>query len=134
MSLKVTFPKFFLLLLFLLFLNIVVVSLGNDAKSTLTVVNKTNHYLHVIVDNEPYLYVSPEKSITHTTEAKPTLMVNVFYSPGQGITGSAVDTIEVYYREASTSCSCNEEGTDECVYNPAAGGSARWEVTPEDLN
>ena len=134
MSLKVTFLKFLMVLIFLLLLNIVVISVGDDAKSNLTVVNKTEHYLHVVVDGAPYLYVSPDKSIRHTTKAKPTMFVEVFYSPGQGMSGSARDTIDVYYRSASTDCVCNDNQSDECVYNPAEGGSARWEVTPQDLH
>jgi len=134
MSFKVTFQKFLIVLFFLLLLNIVVISVGDDAKSSLTVVNKTEHYLHVVVDEAPYLYVSPNKSITHTTEAKPTMVVDVFYSPGQEISGSARDTIDVYYRSASSDCICNEGQQDECVYNPAIGGSERWEVTPEVLH
>jgi hypothetical protein len=134
MCLRVTLPKFLIVLFCLLLVNIAVISVGDDAKSYLTVVNKTTHYLHVIVDEKPYLYVSPDKSITHTTEAKPSMLVKVFYSPGQGISGSAIQTIDVYYRSASTDCICNEEQQhDECVYNPPAGGSERWEVTPEDL-
>ena len=134
MSLKVSFPKFLMLLLFLLLLNIVVISVGDDTKSSLTVVNKTEYYLHVIVDETPYLYVSPNKSITHTTGVKQSMIVDVLYSPGQAISGSARDTIDVYYQPASSDCFCNDDQHTECVYNPAVGGSTRWEVKPEDLH
>ncbi len=133
MSLKVNFPKFLMLLFFLLLFNIAVISLGDNAQSRVTVVNRTTHYLHVFVDDEPYLYLSPNKSITHTADAKPTMLVNVIYSPGQGVTGSATKTINLYYESASSDCVCDEEGHDECVYSPQVGGSEKWEVKAEDL-
>ena len=133
MSFKLTFPKFIFVVIFFLILNIITISLG-DSESSLTVVNKTEHYLHIYIDGENYLYVSPERSATHAMKAKPSVEVVVLYSPGQGITGSVTKTIDVPYTDASSSCSCDEEtGHSSCSYDPPSGGSKRWEVYPEDL-
>ena len=134
MSIKNIFPKILLLLIFFLILNIVTISLG-DGKSSLTVVNKTEHFLHIIIENEPYLYISPEQSATHSTEAKSTMTISAFYSPGQAITGALLDTVDVPYTAASTGCTCSEDDNSfgDCTYNPPVGGAARREIKAGEL-
>ena len=108
-------------------------SIGSE-ESSLTVANHTQHYLHIFIEGEAFPYVAPEHSVSHLSEPKPSVLVTVLYAPGQGISGSAVDTVEVPYRGATEACSC--EGDDQwgdCVYTPASGGSTRLEIWPEDL-
>ena len=76
MLIKKTLPKFFLMLIILLLLNIVSVLLG-DSKSSLTVINKTSHYLHIRVQGKMYPYVAPGWSITHETGIIPSLCSEV---------------------------------------------------------
>ena len=133
MSPRIAIGRYCGLLLLLLLVNIVTVSLA-DENSNLTVVNKTTRYIHVIVDGEPYLYVAPERAVIHQAPATATMLVTAFYSPGQGLTGSLIDTIDVPYRAAREGCACDEGDWGECYYTPAAGGAVRLEVRPEDLN
>jgi hypothetical protein len=50
------------------------------------------------------------------------------------VSGSATDTLDVPYRGARQGCTCEEDGTyGDCTFTPASGGSALWEVLPEDL-
>ena len=122
-----------LLLLLLLLVNIVTVADGAD-ESRLTVANLTEHYVHIFIEGETYLYVAPQRSVAYTTSAKPTMLVEIVYAPGQGVRGSAVDTVAVPYRSSQSGCSCEEgDSWGDCIYEPPSGGTARIEVRPEDM-
>ena len=117
----------------LLVINVVTIAVGSE-DSSLTVANKTEHYLHIIIDNTQFLYVAPDRAVTYTTNAKVSMLVEYFYAPGQGLSGSSIDTVEVPYRSAQEGCSCSDGQTwGDCVYNPPTGGTARLEIFPEDL-
>ena len=126
------FLRIIYILIFLLFINVVTIMLGDD-ESKLTVVNSTAFYLHLFVDGTEYLYVAPTQSITHATDPKPDMIVTALYAPGQGLKGSITDTVDVPYQSAFSGCSC-EEGQSDCSYTPPAGGSTRWEVTPDMID
>jgi hypothetical protein len=127
----------------LILLNIVTTSLG-DESSRLTVINRTGAYLHVYIEGVMYAYVAPERSVTHSASARETFYVEAFYSPGQNISYEVIDsTFTLPYTPASTyttgdNCSCEDPNSsvscseDEgVVTNPAQGGSASWEITPD---
>lgn len=119
--------------MFLLLFNIITVSFS-DEETRLTVVNKTSYYLHVIIDGISFLYVEPERSVTKSSEPKPSMEVVAFYSPGQGISGSIAENINVPYNDADYGCNCTtESGYEGCSYSPPTGGSTRFEVTPQML-
>lgn len=136
-------PKFFLLLVMLLLLNIVSVLLG-DSKSSLTVINKTTHYLHIRVQGKMYPYVAPNWSVTHETGIVSSMDVRVIYSPGEGLEEAVFDTtIAIPYTPSQTSgtssgCDCADDTYDCKTVNtsttPAQGGSAAFEVTQTYLN
>jgi hypothetical protein len=133
MAARISMRGTFLLLLSLLVVNVISVTLAGD-ESTVTVSNRTEHYLHVFVDTEQFLYVAPDRSVTYTTPAKPSVLVTVLYAPGQGVQGSVVDTVAVPYSSAHEACNCSEDDVwGDCVVTPAAGGAARIEIWPEDL-
>lgn len=129
----------------LLLLNIVKVSLS-DEKSRLTILNKTDSYLHIAIEGNLYPYTPSGQDVTHETEPKSELYVQVFYSPGQGKTNTVIDsTFEISYTPGSTQtygdyCSCEDPNSSSAcseageVTVPPQGGSARWEVTDEDFN
>ena len=115
---------------FLLFLNIITVLIG-DEKSSLTVVNGTEYYIHFFVEGTEYLYVKPGRSFTHESDPKPDMIVTALYSPGQEIQGSVTDTVSIPYRGSSSGCTCEQDGGSDCAYTPPSGGSTSWEVTPD---
>lgn len=129
---KIVFSKVFILSQLLLIFNVITLSIG-DEESTVTVVNKTSYYLHIIIDGTPFLYVQPDKSITKSSEPVSTMLVNAFYSPGQGIKGSVTLSTDIPYRGALHGCNCTE-GYPECSYTPPVGGSAKLEITPNMLS
>ena len=132
-----------LLVVALILLNIVTTSLG-DESSRLTVVNRTGAYLHVYIEGVVYAYVAPDRSVTHSASARETFHVEAFYSPGQNISDEIIDsTFSLPYTPSKTyatgdNCSCEDPNSsvscseDEgVVTNPAQGGSASWEITPD---
>lgn len=115
---------------FLLLAFAVGVSTGGDV-GRLTVVNDTEHFVHVIVDGSPFLYVPPGAGAIFEKEGYSRVVAKVFYSPGQGISGSAERTFTVSpYEPYSTGC---EWSTMECTTTPASGGPFSWEVTADTL-
>ena len=69
------------------------VSLG-DQLSSLTVLNQTSGYIHAIIESQPFLYIAPNESVKFETESRRDIRVNVqvFYSPGQDISGQATNS------------------------------------------
>ena len=119
-------------LMILLFLIAISISYG-DEEARLTVVNKTEHYLNVIIDGSPFLYVSPERGVTHKSSAKPTFSVTVFFSPGQGVSGKIDTTLSVPYTSGDFGCSYGNQSGCDCSTTPADAGAAMWEVTDSML-
>jgi hypothetical protein len=113
---------------------VLTISYGSDL-ATLTVVNRTENFVHVIVDGQPFLYVPPGMGVTHESEGPRVVDVYVFYSPGQGIHGSDRTTISVApFRQERTSCGwLNGEDLFNCSTTPASGGPRSWEVTADSL-
>jgi hypothetical protein len=143
MYLKEIIPKFSLFALFLILLNIITILLG-DSKSRLTVINRTNHYIHIKVQNTIYPYVAPDWDITHESKIVATMRVKIFYSPGQGMENSVIDTIiglpytPAYTSVSSQGCDCQDDQYD-CekiteTEHEAEGGSSILEVTQADFD
>jgi hypothetical protein len=130
-----SFPlKFYLLVGFLFFMIPLSVSYG-DSQGRVTVLNKTDHFLHVYIDGEPHLYVEPRHRVSKEG-AKTTFDVTVFYAPGQGVSG-VIDTIlEVSYSPPPTTGSgCWDKSGDrnagcQCseTTGPADYGASKLEV------
>ncbi len=57
------------------------VTVGGDV-GRLTVVNKTSHYVNVIVDGDPFLYISPGGGAIFEKEGYSIVTAKVFYSTG----------------------------------------------------
>ena len=133
MSTRLNLRVLIVLLAVLPLVNALTVALGAE-KASVTVVNRTGRFIHVFVDGEQFLYVPSDRSIIHTGEPKSTVLVEAFYSPGQDVAGSLTDTVSVPYRAAREACTCAEGQTwGDCIYTPPAGGSARLEIFPEDM-
>jgi hypothetical protein len=124
--------KIITVLIVLLAVNIVTTTLGGD-KSKLTVFNRTDYYLHFIIDGTEYLFVPPERSITHEMDAKPSVVVKAFYAPGQGVKGMVSDTVGIPFQSALTGCSCEDNSLGECSYTPPTGGSGTYDITTENI-
>jgi hypothetical protein len=106
------------------------VGTGSDV-GRLTVVNDTEHYVHAIVDGSPFLYVPPGGGAIFEKEGYTRVVAKVFYSPGQGISGSAERTFTVApYDPGSSGCAWT---TLECTSTPSSGGPLLWEVTADTL-
>ena len=134
--LKFIFSRYKFLALLLILLAPLTISYS-DETVTLTVNNQTDHYLHVIIDNDPYLYIKPGHNLVYESDKYVELDIKAFYSPGQGISGS-VDTVIAIkpYTASSTGCEDNSSsgGGCECSTTPASGGSKSWSVSETDLH
>jgi len=122
-----------------------VVSIENS-EVTVTIHNRTRHYLHVLINNQPYLYVAPGGSAL-TETGLTTVFVEVFYSPGQGISGGATKeltsvTTTTYSSNRSRDCSTSgsNSGSNDCSdysSTSVATGYTRspmsWDVSPQEL-
>ncbi len=131
-TIKAILPGVPILLLFTVMIIPVTISFGGDTVE-LTVKNSTPRFLHAIIDGEPYLYIRPGLGVIHEAEGYVTLHVQVFYAPGQGISGSVERDITLSpYKPESTGCSdkSSSGGGCECTTNPATGGPETWEITP----
>ena len=115
---------------FLLLALIVNVTVGGDV-GRLTVINATEHYVHVIVDGDPFLYVSPGAGAIFEKEGYSTVGASGCYSPGPGVSGSA-QRVGVISPSEPTSTGC-DWSTRECTTSPQTGGARSWEVTADTL-
>jgi hypothetical protein len=105
------------------------ISVG-DEKARLTIINLTDHYLHAIVDGHPHLYISPGSSATHEADGASEFFVNVFYAPGQNMSGSREETVFVApYNPGGWGCNSNLQ----CTNTAPMGGHRSWEVAPDSL-
>jgi hypothetical protein len=120
------------ILLFVLILVPMAISSSNN-KSSLTVVNRTDLYLHLIVDGHSYLYLAPDREFNYESEPKGEYYVRAFYSPGQRSNAVISRTIAVPYYSGSTGCGYSSQGGITCSATPEHGGSALWEVTPDTM-
>lgn len=90
------------------------VSIGSDGVSV-RLVNQTRYYLHIIIDNQPFLYIAPGGSASHQSSDL-SAGVKVFYSPGQGVSGSMDRVVSSPMVEKSTAdCKSDCNKTNSCV-------------------
>jgi hypothetical protein len=108
------------------------ITFSGEDSSSLTVINRTPLFLHVIIDGKPYLYISPERGVTHESDAKPAFSVTVFYSPGQATTGRINRVIQVPYSSGDWGCTYGSRGCDCTTTGPEAG-SAIWEINIDTM-
>jgi hypothetical protein len=123
-GLKAIFSKWHFLIILIIFICPLTISSGDDSVS-LTVKNSTSHFLHAIIEGKSFLFISPSKSVVYTREGSATLQVQIFYSPGQGVTGNWTGDINVSpYQTQTTGCESDQSsnGGCECSTNPATGG------------
>jgi hypothetical protein len=102
------------------------VSFG-DEDASMTVVNETTHYIHVIMNNA-FLYIAPNRSARFVTDGPASVLVEVFYSPGQGISGRAADSFLIGRSTRESTCRSNS-----CETVNVPEGPVSWEVTPDML-
>jgi hypothetical protein len=104
-----------------------------DVLSTLTVVNGTAHYIHAMINSQPFLYIAPNESVKFETESRGNIGVNVqvFYSPGQDISGDATNSFTLGGSRIDESGCGGDSGCGPISPPPVLHES--WKVTPEDL-
>lgn len=129
---KRRFPIRYTTLALIITLLSMAISFSEEDKSQLTVINRTKLFLHVIIDGTPYLYISPERGVTHEAEAKPTFSVTVLYSPGQSTTGRISRTVRVPYSSGDWGCTYGSSGCD-CTSTGPEAGSAIWEINADTM-
>jgi len=105
----------------------------SDDTGHLFIVNETAHYLHLIVEGQPYLYVAPGREIVHEFEPQSQLFARVFYSPGQNMTGDITRTLEVPYAPSETGCAYSSSGGWDCSTTPSRSGDFPWKITPDTM-
>lgn len=126
----------------LLFTSTYVVSYDDGAVSV-TISNRTRHFLHVSINNLTFAYVAPGGN-AYTEITVSTAFVEVFYSPGQGIHGRAVKeltstTTHTYDRDYDSGCNENQSGGGCDTYQSTSveTGVTRspvsWAVTADEL-
>lgn len=127
---KISFP-----LVFLMIMIPITISYGLD-NASLRVTNSTDNFIHVLIDGNPYLYISPNGSITYNAEGKTSFHVQAYYSPGQGVSGSADSTLSIEINPPKTGCSETSDsrgGGCECTTEPGSLSDAEWDITELDL-
>lgn len=127
---KISFP-----LVFLMIIIPITISYGLDSAS-LRVINSTDYFLHVIIDGNPYLYISPQGSVSYNAEGKTSFHVQAYYSPGQEISGTADSTLDITINPPKTGCrdtSDSRGGGCECTTTPGSISDAEWDITDQDL-
>jgi hypothetical protein len=113
-----------------------------DGGVTVTISNGTSHYLHVLIDNQSYVYVAPGAS-AQTETGRFTVYVEAYYSPGQGVSGRAVRELSsvstsTHTDSQSNTCSNNSSGGCQSDMSTSVeSGYSRspmsWRVTPADF-
>jgi hypothetical protein len=110
--------------------------------ATFTLVNKTPYFLHAVINNKPSVYIPPGCVVNYDANGLGNVIVEVRYSPGQAVNGSALRTFEIIYHTTGSSSqdiasACNEQGnacqsTTESSVTTSAD-PVKWVVTESDL-
>jgi len=113
-----------------------------DDEVTVTITNRTSRYLHVLINNAAFLYVAPGgHALTETPFS--TAYVEVFYSPGQGVSGRGFrELTSVTHYTSSGGRTCSSSNNDGgCQYEDAISAESShtrspmsWSVTPSDIS
>lgn len=123
-----------------------VISFDENSVS-ITIVNRTRYYLHILIDKDPHLYVAPGGSV-HSETRMQSAFVEVLYSPGQGISGraekeltSTTTTSTNYSSDRGHTCASSSSG-NSCQSMTSSEGSVSysytrspmtWTVVPADF-
>lgn len=112
-----------------------------EMEGNFTLVNVTQHYLHVLINNKSYSYIAPGRTIVHEVSASTQINVEVSYSPGQGIRGNVSRSFQILLQTTSgqsTDCSSSRSTQSRSCNSSINSGSvvlpARWDVTPADFS
>ena len=119
---------------------------SSDVTYTFTLVNRTPSCLHTVIKNRSHAYLPPGGTVDAEIRAYALAVVDVRYSPGQGVHGAASRVFESECHTTSTSTS--ETSTDCNQSSPDCGESAStetsttnttctpviWTVVPADLD
>ena len=104
-----------------------------DEEVSFSVVNETRHYLHVLMNDTPFLYVPAKGSVVYRSDGPTHVLVKVFYSPGQGVSGTATKSVNLSVVGKGTSCHEDSRGGCHCASEPVYGQSLVWHVIPDSL-
>jgi hypothetical protein len=114
-----------------------------DGEVPVTISNGTRHYLHMLINNQPYLYVAPGGSASLGVMWS-TVHVEVLYSPGQGISGRAVrdlTSVTTTTYSGGESRSCHNNSKNDCSVNHSDTRTSQttrspmsWRVVPQELS
>jgi hypothetical protein len=111
------------------------IAIGEDTAS-LTVTNLTSHVVTIVVADKTYPAVASGARVTYASRDSATVGVDVSYTPGQGVTGSArCSFLFAHYQPAT---GYGSSSYIACYYNggitsPAIGGPVLWNVTADTL-
>jgi len=119
---------------------------SGDVTFTFTLVNRTTHFLHAVINSQSHAYIPPGSSIATQISAYGTAVAEVRYSPGQGLRGEANRVFESQCHTTSTSTAstntdCNQSSPD-CGETTSTGSSSStttclpitWLVVAADLD
>ena len=92
------------------------VSYGSSGVS-FTLVNRTQAFLHAVINNETIVYIPPGVAITRETSSAYDVAAEVTYSPGQGKTGKAFRTFQAVVHVTQTGTHSDRQASD-CSGSP----------------
>ena len=118
------------------------VSYSEDILVPVTVTNRTPHYLHLMLNDKSFTYVSPGTIVQMEVKTS-AVTIQAVYAPGQGKSGAFTashPTSRIEHTPESTSYSCSEsENSSSCkeTTRPATTTTiplpVHVEIFPEDL-
>jgi hypothetical protein len=103
-----------------------------DETANLTVKNLTSHVVTIVVADKTYSAVAPGAAVTYASSDSATVVVDVSYAPGQGVSGSAQRSFFFAHYNPSTGTylACAFNGG---ITSPGTGGVIVWNVTADTL-
>ena len=105
------------------------VAIGKDTPS-LTVRNLTPHVVTIVVADKTYSAVASGAEVAYASNDSATVVVNVSYAPGQGVSGSARRSFYLAHSGSVTYVACYFDGG---ITSPAPGPPVLWSVTADTL-
>jgi len=108
----------------------------SDETANLTVTNLTSHVVTIVVADKTYPAVAAGAGVTYASRDSATVVVEVSYAPGQGVTGSARRSFHLAHSQPATGYGSSTYIA--CAYNggitsPAIRDPVLWNVTADTL-
>lgn len=111
------------------------VSFG-DQGVAFTLANRTQYYLHAVVNNTSYVYIAPGGVVTYQSDTFSNVVVEVTYSPGQSVKGRTSKTFEPVRQDTATRSNNCSDNNGDCHSTTSFSSSVSplsWDIAASDL-